>query len=389
MKKVSNPNRSSLANAPVTALFVGSDAKYMHQFRGRLIEALAGKGYRTIVLATPVSGFEADAYSNLGAEFLPWSLQRTRLNPLADIRSLLTLWRALRSTRADLVFSHTIKSVIYTMVLAKLAGVPRRVAMLPGLGVAFSGGTTIRKRMTGFIARVGYRLALRSSSLVILQNNDDRKLLQKMDVLSPRTNVSVVNGSGVDMTHFSASPLPEGPITFLMVARLIVEKGVGDFVDAARQVKSRAPATRFILVGGRDDSPASVTQAEIDAWRQEGIVEIWGQVADPKSAYAQCHVFVLPSYYREGVPRTNLEAMSSARAIITTDMPGCRETVVDGVNGLIVPPRSPTALANAMLAAASDRERLRVMGEAGRVLCAERFELGAVTRETVALMIGT
>lgn len=372
--------------APSAALFVGADLKYMIDFRGPLIAEQAARGRPVIVLAPPTPGFDVASAARLGARFQSWSLRRTGLNPVADLPALTALWRTLGRDRPGLVFAHGVKPVIYAMILARLAGAPTRVAMIPGLGYAFGQGGGLKARLVAMAARAAYALALRCAGLVIFQNPDDQAELIRRGVLSRRTPAVVVDGSGVDMERFAPAPLPDGPTTFLMVARLIREKGVYDFVEAARRVRAQAPRTRFVLVGGPDANPHSVRPEEMERWRREGIVEVRGQIDDPRAAFADCHVFVLPSWYREGTPRTNLEAMATGRAVITCDTPGCRETVKHGVNGLRVPPRDPEALAAAMLELARDPARVAAMGQAGRALCAERFELGIVTRATLSAM---
>lgn len=372
--------------APSAALFVGADLKYMIDFRSPLIAEQVARGRPTIVLAVPTPDFDEAAVERLGARFAPWNLKRTGLNPVADLPGLGELWRLLKRERPGLVFAHGIKPVIYAMVLARLAGVRTRVAMIPGLGYAFGEGGGPVARLVSMAARGAYALALRCADLVIFQNPDDRAELLDHGVLSRRTPAVVVDGSGVDMERFAQAPLPMGPTTFLMVARLIREKGVYVFVEAARRVRDQEPRTRFVLVGGADANPHSVRPEEMEAWRREGVVEVRGQVEDPRAAFADCHVFVLPSWYREGTPRTNLEALATGRAVITCDTPGCRETVRDGVNGLLVPPRDPEALAAAMLALARDPMRVAAMGAAGRAYCAERFELEIVTRATLSAM---
>lgn len=372
--------------SPASALFVGADLKYMIDFRAPLITAQVARGRPVTILAAPTPGFDDGAAARLGVRFIPWQLRRTALNPVADLSALAGLWRVLRRERPGLVFAHAVKPVIYAMVLARLAGVRTRVAMIPGLGYAFGRDGGLKARLVSMTAQGAYALATRCADLVIFQNTDDRDELLARGALSPRTATTVVNGSGVDMQRFVQAPSPDGPTTFLMAARLIRDKGVHDFVAAARRVRTAMPQTRFVLIGATDANPNAVTETELQAWRREGLIEIRGQVADPRQAFADCHVFVLPSYYREGVPRTNLEALATGRAVITCDTPGCRETVRDGVNGLLVPPRDPAALAEAMLALARDPARTRAMGEAGRALCAERFELGTVTRATLSAM---
>lgn len=374
---------TTVASAP--ALFVGADLKYMIDFRAPLIAAQVARGRRVVILAAPTPGFDQGAAERLGARYRPWLIRRTGLNVVADLQAMASLWRTLRRERPSLVFAHGIKPVIYAMVLARLAGAGTRVALIPGLGYAFGGGG-LKARLVSVAASAAYALATRSASMVIFQNTDDRAELLARGALSDRTATAVVDGSGVDMDRFEEAPMPDGPTTFLMVARLIRDKGVHDFVEAARRVRAQAPETRFVLVGTTDANPRSVQAAELADWRKEGVVEVRGHVADPRQAFADCHVFILPSYYREGVPRTNLEALATGRAIITCDTPGCRETVRDGMNGVMVPPRDPAALAEAMLALVRDPVRIRAMGAAGRALCAERFELGAVTRATLSAM---
>lgn len=383
---------SAKTSGPRTALFVGADAKYMLDFRGAILRQLQERGYRVVVFATVLGDFDPVAFAQRGIEFVPWSVSKAGLNPFKDIGSALAIWRVLRRFRPEIVFAHTIKPVIYAMTMSWLAGVGRRVAMIPGLGYSFTeavdataGG--LKRRVVGAAAWMGYRLSLSFAHMVIFQNDDDCAELRRVGALTTRTPTAVVNGSGVDMTHFVPAALREGPTTFLFVARLLRDKGVYEFVEAARLAKAANPQTRFVLVGAADANPTAVSAEVVRAWEAEGIIEVRGHVADTRAAYAECHVFVLPSY-REGTPRTNLEAMATARAIITTDVPGCRSTVTEGLNGLLTPARDARALADAMLRLAKDRERVRQMGEASLRICRERFELGAVTRATTMLVAG-
>lgn len=382
------PRRSAEAAGARTALFVGADAKYMLDFRGALLRQFQERGYKVVVFATAIGNFDPAAFEQRGMVFVPWRVSKAGLNPFNDIGAALSLWGVLRRFRPEVVFAHTIKPVIYAMTMSWLAGVRRRVAMIPGLGYSFTevaGG--LKRRMVGAAAWLGYRLSLGLAHMVIFQNDDDCADLRRIGALTERTPTAVVNGSGVDMAHFAPAALPDGPTTFLFVARLLRDKGVHEFVEAARMVKAANPATRFVLVGAADSNPTAVPHDVVEAWRAEGVVEVRGHMADTRAAYAECHVFVLPSY-REGTPRTNLEAMSTARAVITTDVPGCRATVTDGLNGLLAPPRDAHALAEAMLRLANDPERVRRMGEASLRICAEKFELGAVARATTILVAG-
>jgi glycosyltransferase involved in cell wall biosynthesis len=371
--------------APKSILFLGADADYMLRFRGALIRRFVEKHYRVIVAAPWLGGASGDF--GAGVAYCDWPIAKTGLHPLADLRALARLWRLLRRERPDILFAHTIKPVIYGLTLAQLARTPRRTAMVPGLGYAFTEGAELRRRLAGLVGRLGYRLALGGADVVLFQNDDDRQTLRQIGALPAATPTALVSGSGVDMQWFAQQPFPPGPPTFLMVARLLRDKGVYEYVEAARLVKRQFPTARFVLVGASDSNPAAVPQQEVRQWVSEGLIEGDGHKDDPRQAYAACQVFVLPSY-REGTPRANLEAMAVGRAVITTQAPGCRETVIDGITGLLVPPRDARALAEAMLSLARDPDRAKAMGEAGRRFCAERFEINAVARDTVALIEG-
>lgn len=360
----------------------------MFRSRGPLLRRLGQMGYRTVALEMPVADYDAEAFAAIDAEFLAWRLRKTGLNPLSDIAELWTLWRTLRALKPDIVFSHTLKPVIYTALLAKTAGARRCVVMMPGLGYGFSPKPGIKGSLIGLIARIGCRAALGKTDLVLFQNAEDREDLMRLGVLRAEAATALVDGSGIDMSLFRATPLPPGPIRFLMLSRLLRDKGVYEFVEAARRVKRTIPDAHFVLVGSVDDNPESVPADQLEAWRNEGVVEIHGFTAAPEAAYAASHVYVLPSFHREGIPRGVIEAMACARAVITTDMPGCRDAVTAGLNGVLVPPRDANAIAAAMTDLAHDRERLRAMGEAGRRLCAERFALERVVGKTVAHIVG-
>jgi len=368
-------------------LFLGADAEYAYRFRGNLMAACVADGYRVVVAATPLADFESARFGELGAVFEPWWVEKAGLDPLRDLRALRQLVGILRRHRPDVLFTHTIKPVIYGGVLGWALGLRRRVAMIPGLGHTFMPAETLRQRVAALFARYGYRFVFGRVDRVIFHNDDDIADLHALGVLPQTAPVARVYGSGVDMRHYREAPFPAGPPTFVMVARLLREKGVYEFVEAARQVRQALPHARFVLVGAADANPSAVPAEELARWEAEGVVEVRGRLADTRPAYAESHVFVLPSY-REGTPRTNLEAMSTGRAVITTDVPGCRETVRHDETGLLVPARDAAALAAAMTALGRDLERARRMGAAGRAFCKERYALDLVTRHTVGLVLG-
>jgi glycosyltransferase involved in cell wall biosynthesis len=221
---------------------------------------------------------------------------------------------------------------------------------------------------------------------VIFQNPDDEALFTSLG-LTPMGRTAHVAGSGVDLVHYAVAPLPEGPTTFVLVARLLRGKGIFEYVEAASRLKkAHGENVRFLLVGPLDPNPSSVARKEVEAWAREGVVEWRGELADVRPEIARSHVFVLPSYYREGVPHSILEAMSMGRAIITTDTPGCRETVKRGANGFLVPPRETGSLADAMLHFVDDPVLAVRMGAESRRIAVERFDVNIVNPRMLGLM---
>ena len=340
-----------------------------------------------MAVAPPTNPVMEANFHSLRVEFQGWNLRKAGRNPIAELSSILYLILIFWRFRPEIFFGYTIKPVIYGALISYALGVQRRVVMITGLGYAFLPSGGIAKAFIRQIVFAGYRLALKRASLAIFQNQDDIELFRQRRLLSSQIPVAKVNGSGVDIDYFAATPLPPGPARFLLVSRLLRDKGIYEFIEAARVVKSKMPNAQFVLLGKADSNPAAVPPADLETWTAEGIVEYRGYLDDPYPEYCAAHVFVLPSY-REGTPRTCLEAMSSGRAIITTDVPGCRETVSDGENGLLVPARDAAALANAMLRLAENLELAGAMGRRGRRIAEERFDLRKVAEYTVNLIEG-
>jgi glycosyltransferase involved in cell wall biosynthesis len=280
----------------------------------------------------------------------------------------------MRRIRPDVVLAYTIKPVIYGSLAAAVAGVPRRFALVTGLGYAFTGERG--GLLTGLIRRL-YRIALERVHKVFFQNPDDQALFRQLGILRNGTPSVVVNGSGVDVGDYAVGPLPEGPARFLMIGRLLGDKGVREYAEAARRVRAVHPEAGFGLVGWIDENPDAIAQSELDAWVAEGCIEFEGRLADVRPAIAACSVYVLPSY-REGTPRTVLEAMAMGRPIITTDAPGCRETVVDGDNGFLVPVKSVDALVGAMLRFIDDPGLAPRMGARSRRVAEDKYDVHKV-----------
>ena len=363
-------------------LLIAGLADSLINFRGPLIKALQDKGLDVHVAAPdlPEQSSIRLHLQGMGLSVYEVPMTRTGTNPFADARTTWALWKLMRRIRPAKVLGYTIKPVIYGTLAAWLAGVPQRFALITGLGYAFQGEG--KRNMLRAMVQHLYRAALVRATLVIFQNRDDLCLFQKRGILMSHTSACVVNGSGVDLDHFAMKPLPyensiTGVVRFLCIGRLLGDKGIREYAQAARLIKQNHPRAQFALVGGTDSNPDSVSQVELEAWVSEGFLEYGGQLADVRPAIAACSVYVLPSY-REGTPRTVLEAMAMGRAVITTDAPGCRETVVEGDSGFLVPVKSIDGLVAAMVRFLREPELASRMGRRGRKLAEEKYDVHKV-----------
>ena len=307
------------------------------------------------------------------------SLQRNSVGPLSDIKYMFQLIAEMRRFKPDLVFTYTVKPNVFGAIAAKLCAI-RSIAMVTGLGLAFvkeGGNGSISGRFAQFAARKLYRLSTGFNEAVIFQNPDDASDFVAEGCLADTSKIRMVNGSGVDTGYYQPALLPDKPV-FLMLARLLKSKGVKEYCEAAQIVRSRYPQARFLLGGPFDSGMDSITPTELTAW-SGGVVELLGMVEDVRPVIAQCRVYVLPSY-REGTPRSVLEAMAMQRPIITSDAPGCRETVENGVNGWLVPVRDATLLAERMIWMLENPDRCKSMAAESLQFVQEKYDIKAVNR---------
>ncbi|MBL3554919.1 MULTISPECIES: glycosyltransferase family 4 protein [Marinobacter] len=359
-------------------LLVASFPGSLIKFRGPLLQALLTKGLEVHVAAPDLSGAEEIRceLAALGVTLHETGLKRTGTNPVADLGTVLELWRLMRRIRPDYVLGYTIKPVIYGSLAGWLAGVPNRFSLVTGLGYAFIGEASGKRGLLRKLVQRLYRFGLAKSRKVFFQNPDDEELFRKLDLLPVAVPSCVVNGSGVDVTEYSVAPLPYRP-SFLLIARLLGDKGVREYAEAARLVKAQCPLASFKLVGWVDDNPDAIGQHELDEWINTGALEFLGKLADVRPAIEACSVYVLPSY-REGTPRTVLEAMAMGRPVITTDAPGCRETVIDGDNGFLVPVQAIDELASAMIRFIEEQALITRMGRRSREIAEEKYDVHKV-----------
>lgn len=368
------------------ALVVGGVASSLLEFRGALLDEMVGRGWRVVAAAPEAEPETVAALTRRGISFVPLPLARSGMNPFADLATLRTLLALMRRLKPDIFFGYTIKAAAYGLIAARLGRVPRRVVMITGVGYALTDGIGARRWLARLVTTTILRLSLPFAHLAIFQNPDDLELFVRRRLIRPEWTAQV-SGSGVDLARFAPVPSPVPPITFLMIARLLVDKGLHEYAEAARLVKRTHPEARFVLVGPVDPSPAAVKQSVIEGWVREGLIEFRGELRDVRPEIAACHVYVLPSY-REGMPRTVLEAMAMGRPIITTDVPGCRDAVVDALNGLLVPARDAPALAGACRRMIDDPEFMRRAGARSLEICRQRFDAELVAQATFALIAG-
>ncbi len=369
-----------MMGAGKTFLLIGGFADSLLNFRGALLEELKARGLE-VHAASPDLHEGHPVAAQLRARGIHTHsvpMRRAGVNPLADIATLFHMLSLNWRLRPDYFMGYAIKPVIYGTLAAWGARVPNRYALVTGLGYTFQDepDSSVAAKAVRIIARRLYAWALGKSHKVFFQNPDDERLFRMLGLIGARGRTCVVDGSGVDTARFSVAPLPDAP-RFLLIARLLVTKGVREYVQAAGIVRKTVPYARFALAGWIDENPASIGKAELDEWCKTGAVDYLGHLSDVRPALAACSVYVLPSY-REGTPRTVLEAMSMGRPIITTDAPGCRETVRDGVNGFLVPVQSVDGLVEAMLRFVRNPELVSHMGGESRRMAEDRYEVHKV-----------
>ncbi|MFW6081890.1 MAG: glycosyltransferase family 4 protein [Desulfosalsimonas sp.] len=365
-------------------LIIAGNARSLIANRGDLIREIKRLGLG-VAAAVPRADYLAEV-EELGIEIHPIYMGRTGINPASDLRTLLILYRLMKDLKPAVVFGYNIKPVIYGSLAANLAGVPRIYSMITGLGHIFT-AKDFKTRGVRRIVSLLYRAGLSCNSRVFFQNPDDLAEFIDKGILRDRSRAVRTNGSGVNMERFARQPIPEGPVTFLFIARLLIQKGIFEFCEAARQIKDKYPEARFVAVGPHDPGlPQSCSTRDLERWKSEGAVEFIGGVKDVRPWIKQCSVFVLPSYYREGTPRSVLEAMSMGRPIITCDSPGCRETVVEGENGFLVPPRRVEPLAAAMARFLEAPDLVPEMAEASWVITKRYYDVHKVNQVILEAM---
>jgi len=370
-------------------IIIGTVASSFYGFRADLIKALLKKEHTVYAFTSDYSAEDIDKIKSLGAIPITYKLNRGGLNPLNDLKSTYLLSKKIKELSPDLVFSYFSKPVIFGTIAAKLAGVPKIIGMIEGLGHTFTDqpdGISKKTKLIRNIQVLLYKIALPQLDKIIFLNPDDPKDL--LDKYSIRVKeVKVLGGIGLNLEDYSyTSTYPSQP-TFIFVARLLAEKGIHDYIAAARIVKDKYPDAKFIVLGSIDRAAlGALTEAELQKFTEANIVEYPGHVNNVPEWIADSSVFALPSYYREGVPRSTQEAMAIGRAVITTDVPGCRETVVDGVNGFLVEKWNPHALAEKMIHFIEHPKDIKKMGYESYKIAQDKFDAEKVNKRLVSML---
>ena len=367
------------AGRPRVAFFVTVDWYFCHHYLA-LACAVRDAGFAVTV----ITGVDAhsEAIRAAGLELIPLEVSRKGMNPLRELRSIRRLTRILKDLRPDLLHNIAQKPVLYGTLAARLAGVPAVVNGVAGMGYLFTSEATRARLVRGLVGGA-YRALLAAPNVrVLVQNPDDQGQIRRLTGVEP----VLIPGSGVDIARFAPRTEAPGPVVVALASRMLWDKGVGDFVAAARLLKEGGSPARFVLVGKPDPgNPTSVGEDQLDDWQREGWIEWWGYQADMAAVLAQTRIACLPSYYREGLPKFLIEAAAAGLPLVTTDATGCREAVEEGGNGLLVPPHDPAALAEALARLIGDANLRRELGACSREIAQARFDSTKIHAATLAV----
>lgn len=365
------------------AILVANTAWYLYNHRISLAHELRERGAE-VILISPYDEY-ADRLVDQGFDWRALRMSRRGINPFSEIATSLALLKFYRTIKPDVVHHFTVKPVLYGSLVARLIRVPLIINAITGLGYLF-GREGVVGRILQWFAGVLYRLALKNESIVVVfQNSSDQDLFTNSGWVNKQQTV-LIPGSGVDTDRFVPTPESDHPMSVLMVSRMLWDKGVGNYVEAARILKQRKVKADFVLVGGSDiGNPRAVPGEQLEKWTQMGIVKWLGHQDDMPQIYAQSTIVVLPTNYREGVPRTLIEAAASGKPIIATDLPGCRDIVRNGINGILIPAEDPVSLADAIEELLNDPGLRVKMGRAGREIAVNEFSNQKIVNATLEL----
>ena len=362
-------------------MLISPKNRTVYNFRGDLLKNIKKNGYEIVVTGPNKDNIEK--IEELGAHFIEIPLQKNSIGVIENIKYYMRLKKVLKEQKPDVILSYTIKPVIFASIAAKKVKIKNIYALITGLGQIYA-TTDLKTKLIRTICGIAYKKAFKCCQKVIFQNNDDKKECLNRKYLTEE-KCEVVNGSGVNMNRFPKTELPNEDV-FLMVSRMMKTKGTREYFEAAKIVKQKYPNTKFLYVGSTENTGAYIKMEEVQKYIDDGIVEYIGETENVPEVIKKCSVFVLPSYYREGIPRTLLEALSMGRPIITTDNVGCKETINDGKNGFLIPIKDSKKLAEKMIYMIEHREELEKMSEESYKYCLEKFDVDIINKKMLQIM---
>lgn len=360
------------------ALIIGGECLSLMKFRGELLKSFKAQHYEVYACAGGKSKQATKWFKDIGIIFVPIQFRRTGLNPFSDLLFFLKLVKTIKKINPDIILTYTIKPVIYGLLASHICKVKNCYALITGLGYSFMPSMKLKQRLVKIIVLILYKFSLSKAKSIFFQNEDDLNLFKDKKIISDKAHSIRVNGSGVDLDYYEFKPLQllNNNINFLLIARLLKDKGIYEYVEAAKIVKKTFPEKKisFSLLGSFDINPTAIPSEQVYRWHDDGLINYLGETEDVRPYIEKCSVYILPSY-REGMPRSVLEAMSIGRAIITTNVPGCKETVIPGKNGYLVEMQSSKELAFAMTKIINNKNLIEKMGLFSRKLATERFNV--------------
>ena len=369
-------------------LIISSELSSLINFRSSLIEYLIDEGHKLTVLVPKEkydTGNKTKKLKSIGVVFKSYSLSRTGLNPFKDYSSFKSICYSISQIKPDIVLAYTAKPIIYAGIAMRHFPKTIFFPLITGLGYGFTEGNGVKRKLIKKLMVILYKEGLKRAKSVIFQNSDDKELFYKLKIIPSNMSTSIVHGSGVDLNHYPFSIPSKRPI-FLMLARLLIDKGVREYAEAASIVKNKYPNAVFKLAGRLDSNPSSISSEELNLWINDGFIEYLGEISSVQESLADCRFYVLPSY-REGTPRSVLEALATGRPVITTDSPGCRETVIHGINGLLVSPKNSKSLANAMVQLLKEKDdKILSMGKESFILSKNKYAVEKINKSIADIM---
>ncbi|MBB1424662.1 glycosyltransferase family 4 protein [Pseudoalteromonas sp. SG43-7] len=363
-------------------IVIGTLPSSLYNFRGQLIKYISSLNIKVCALATAANIDDIKNIEFLGADYIDYPINRSGLNPFQDFNSFWSLRNIFKQEKPNIILAYTIKPIIFGSLAARYMPHCNFYALVTGLGFAFQKGNWKKNLLMKLVIFL-YKTALKRADKVIFQNPDNRQVFIDLGIV-PEHKAAIVNGSGVDISHFEVKPLPPTP-RFLLIARLLGDKGIREYVKAANIVKQKYPDAIFQLVGPEDPSPDGISLTELTQLNTNNAVDYLGGTNDVRPYFEDCSIFVLPSYH-EGLPRTVLEAMATGRPILTTDVPGCRETVINGENGWLVEKANVEQLVERMIWFIENPHEWQRMAEASRTMVEDKFDVHKVNRELLKIM---